>query len=446
MICHLQWFRDLERWIPGGDFGGVFEHPMVPLEDLLKQRQEKVTVREDLGDWQPITIHFDGSVDARQRTAIFKGHMFAAFPGDLVFSKIDLRNGAITVIPQEFPKVVVTSEYPIHIPDREQVDGDYLRLILRTPEFLYRIKQASSGTSGRKRITPEDFRAFEVPLPDPPHQRRLVAAYNRALDKARKLEAEAEKIEKQAVREFEAALGLVPPPDLPHRPFQIARFKEVDRWSHEGILARATRSEQAADFPVVRLGDVIDDLVNGWSPQCESRQAKEGEWGVLKVGAVSLGRFQESQNKALPSRLKPRPALEVRCGDVLISRANITRLVGACALIQQTRPRLLLCDKLFRVVFQSNSPITAGFLNEVMKLGAVRQQIESQVTGTSPTMKNISKPSLLDITFPLPPDTRDQSRLVDNLAKARDKARQRLLKASAARATAWQDFINSIFS
>jgi type I restriction enzyme S subunit len=150
MICQIQRWGDLERWIPGGDATWECIHTLVPLDDLLTPRLERVRVKQTLGEWIPITIHFDGAVVPRDRDIPFKGHMFAAYPGDLVFSKIDIRNGAVGLIPEYLPKVVVTSEYPIHWTDPDQVDGRYLAMLLRTPNFLKLIRNAASGTSGRK--------------------------------------------------------------------------------------------------------------------------------------------------------------------------------------------------------------------------------------------------------------------------------------------------------
>ena len=123
MIGQIQRWKDLERWVPGGDSDWECLHTLVPLEDLLAPRTEHVRVKQTLGAWTPITIHFDGSVVPRERDTPFKGAMFAAYPGDLVFSKIDVRNGAIGLIPDSIPQVVVTSEYPVHTPDTRQEIG-----------------------------------------------------------------------------------------------------------------------------------------------------------------------------------------------------------------------------------------------------------------------------------------------------------------------------------
>ena len=86
---------------------------MLPLIDVVVPRHEPVRVNGALGDWQAITIKFSGEVLPRERAEAFKGAMFAAYPGDLAFSKIDARNGAVGLIPSSIPKAVVTSEYPV---------------------------------------------------------------------------------------------------------------------------------------------------------------------------------------------------------------------------------------------------------------------------------------------------------------------------------------------
>jgi hypothetical protein len=117
----------------------------------------------------------------------------------------------------------------------------------------------------------------------------------------------------------------------------------------------------------ISLSDVISDLQNGWSPKCMGRKAEGNKWGILNVGAVSFGSFDENQNKALPSKLKPREQYEIKSGDLIISRANINQYVGACALVENVRSKLMLCDKLFRVVWKQDSPILSEYLNEILK-------------------------------------------------------------------------------
>jgi type I restriction enzyme, S subunit len=445
--CLIRQWGALEPWIATDNAEHRHsDHTLTALRDVVVPRRESVSVNGSFGDWSPITVHLDGEISVRDRLIPYKGAMFAVYPGDIVFSKIDARSGAIGMLPATIQKAVVTPEFPVFVADPGKLDSGFVQRVLRTGGFLSDLRSKATGTSGRKRISPESFLDLRVPLPEFTEQQAIVAAYDAALAEAAEKEKAADAAEARATADFGVALGFAPPVPLADRPIFVASFKDLDRWSHEGVLRRITGSVAGtASWPVVRLGDVIADLENGWSPKCLDRPATAKEWGVLKLGAVSSGIYKDVENKALPSQLKPRPALEVRSGEVLISRANIARLVGATTLISETRPHLLLCDKIFRLVWRKPSPITAGFVTEVLRIGDVRRQIESKLTGTSPTMKNISKPSLLSLEFPLPPID-DQRTLIDALNSGRAEAAALRAEAAATRAGAWLAFEASVYA
>ncbi len=444
----IQQWRALETWITTEATEGRHSHHLLTsLREAMTARRETISVAGDFGGWTPITVHLDGEISARDRSTPYKGAMFAAYPGDVVFSKIDARSGAIGVLPSEIAKAVVTSEFPVFVADPARLDSRFLKLVLRTGGFLAALRSKATGTSGRKRITPAAFLDLRIPLPSIEEQRRIMSTYEVAVLRAAELEQEANKTETAATKAFEAALGFGPSAPLPDQPMFVASFKALDRWSHEGILRRLAEGTaiRTPTYPIVQLRDVIANLENGWSPKCHNRRADDDEWGVLKLGAISFGTFDDQQNKALPKHLKPRPTLQVKPGQILISRANITRLVGAIVLIEKTRRQLMLCDKIFRVIYCEPSPVQSAFLTEVLRINNVRRQIESRVTGTSPTMKNISKPSLLSLTFPLPPIEQQQT-LVKALSDSRAKAIALHNEAAEKRAKAWTDFEAALYA
>ncbi|KAA0982065.1 restriction endonuclease subunit S [Pseudomonas sp. ANT_J28] len=413
---------------------------------MITPRHDSVRVEGELGDWQAITIKFSGKVIPRARTEVFKGSMFAAYPGDIAFSKIDARNGAVGLIPDSISKAVVTAEYPVFTPKSDKLRPAYLNHLLRADHFKVALQRKATGTSGRKRVTPEGFLSLEVPVPSLDEQDVLVGTYDDALIRAAQLEQEADAIEHAAWQAFETTLGVAAPIALPDWPVFVARFKDVERWSYESILKTSTSGpEHTSPWPLARLGNLIADLENGWSPKCNDHPARGGKWGVLKLGAVSFGTFDELENKELPTRLQPRTEYEVQPGDVLISRANVTRYVGACVYVESTRTKLMLCDKIFRVRFLHDGMLLPRFLAETMKLQLVREQIESRLTGTSPTMKNISKPSLLDLQFPLP-DAHVQEQLVTDLYSARTSAVSRRIEATTLRQSSWTTFESTLFT
>jgi type I restriction enzyme, S subunit len=174
-----------------------------------------------------------------------------------------------------------------------------------------------------------------------------------------------------------------------------------------GLPGRHSRLKQTEiglvpeGWDVVPLGTLLDSIDAGWSPLCESAPAGEDEWGVLKVSAVSWGEFRPGENKRLPANLQPRYQAEVRPGDLLVSRANTPELVGRCVLVRETRPKLMMSDKLMRLRVNP-AGASPGFLRLVLETTHSRHRIEDGATGSSRSMKNISQEKLRTIWVPHP--------------------------------------------
>lgn len=203
------------------------------------------------------------------------------------------------------------------------------------------------------------------------------------------------------------------------------RFIELLREKRQALITHAvTRGLDPAakmkDSGVKWLGDVpkhwkmktvkrvIISIEQGWSPECEARTAENEEWAVLKVGCVNGGVFRASENKALPLALKPRPELGLRKGDILVSRANTRELVGGCTVIPKDFPRLMLCDKLYRL--KASNQIQSEFLAALIAVLG-RSEVEVEATGASSSMVNIAQSVILNLKIGLPPK-KEQSEII----------------------------------
>ena len=97
-----------------------------------------------------------------------------------MFSKIDVRNGAIGLAPDGIERICVTSEFPIYAVDECKVDPVFVKLLFRTGAFMRVLNSMISGASGRKRIQPSQLEKVRVPIPLPEVQRRIVAHWQSA--------------------------------------------------------------------------------------------------------------------------------------------------------------------------------------------------------------------------------------------------------------------------
>lgn len=109
-----------------------------------------------------------------------KGKLFFAYPNDVVYSKIDVRNGAIGIISETGEKMVFSSEYPIYKVDTSVALPQYIRLLFRTAHFQNHINSLISGASGRKLIEPSILEQIEVPLPTIQKQKEIIVPYIKA--------------------------------------------------------------------------------------------------------------------------------------------------------------------------------------------------------------------------------------------------------------------------
>ena len=182
----------------------------------------------------------------------------------------------------------------------------------------------------------------------------------------------------------------------------------------QAILDLAVRGklvdEDAANWPVEPLGKYVKEAAAGWSPKCIETPRSGDNWGVLKVSAVTWGRFQPEENKELPSSLEPRPEIEVAPGDFLISRANTAELVARSVVVPLNAPRkLMMSDKIIR--FRFNDKIDPEYVNLVHASPFARAYYARVAGGTSSSMKNVSQSQIRALEIPIPP-LAEQHRIV----------------------------------
>ena len=93
---------------------------------------------------------------------------------------------------------------------------------------------------------------------------------------------------------------------------------------------------------------------------------------------------------------------EVRVGDVLMTRKNTRDFVGAVAVVDRTRPQLLLPDLIFRLQLD-RARLGARYFQAMMMSARMRPQVQGLSSGSSGSMPNISKARLATLKIGVPP-------------------------------------------
>jgi type I restriction enzyme S subunit len=244
--------------------------------------------------------------------------------------------------------------------------------------FIYQVNSKlneliakAHGGVGLQHITKDALSSVNVVVPPLAEQERIV-----------KLLDEADELRKLRTQSDHDTATLVPA--LFHEMFGDPAQNDR-KWKHE------------------TLSNLLDGIDGGWSPPCHDRPAEADEWGVLKLGSVTTCKYIGTENKALPEVLAPRPELEVKVGDLLFTRKNTYELVAACALVFETRPKLMLSDLIFRFRLKSNIQLNPVFLWGLLIVPSKRRQVQALAGGAAGSMPNISKGRLLTLSIEVPP-------------------------------------------
>jgi len=152
----------------------------------------------------------------------------------------------------------------------------------------------------------------------------------------------------------------------------------------------------------------------GWSPQCESEPSPSDEiWGVLKTTSIQDGKFLSEHNKRLPLSLEPRPILEVKKGDILITCAGPRIRCGVPCFVRKTRPNLIISGKMYRI--RANEEFAdPRFIESFLRSPMAQVEIDGMKTGMSESGMNLTHARFAKLEMPIPPFN-EQKRIADKL-------------------------------
>lgn len=325
--------------------------PKVKLGEVLRRSDEIIELQPD-AKYREITVKLWGKGVVLRGSVTGAGiaasRRMVARRNQFILSRIDARNGALGIIPNELDGAVVSNDFPLFNLVAERLIPAYLGWMCRTGNFVEECRRSSEGTTNRVRLKEDIFLARDIPLPPLVEQQRIVARIEELAAEIK----EARTLRQQAMEEAEAFITSI---HIDFASNRTRKLREVFELHEDAVLISPTgsypqvgvRSFGGGLFPKAAItgtdttykrfnklyeGALLLSQVKGWEGAVAVCPPELAGWFV----SPEYRTFRCKPTDALPSYL----ATLVRTEWFWSKLTNATRGVGARR--ERTRPEQFL--------------------------------------------------------------------------------------------------------
>ncbi|MGI2159558.1 restriction endonuclease subunit S [Shewanella baltica] len=314
---------------------------------------------------------------------------------------------------------------------KNDVSMDYIHQVTAKDSFVQSILIDAIG-GAQPNISNQQIESIIALFPPLPEQQKIAAILTSVDEVIEKTQAQIDKLKdlKSGMMQELLTKGV--------------GIKQGDKYEPHTEFKDSPVGKIPKSWEVRKLADLIGSLQGGVSVNGENRPKKHSEIGVLKVSAVFKGRFIPSEYKTITKEDEPRARVNPIKGTILFSRANTPELVGESGYIEESVSDLFLPDKLWVLTAKEPNSLDMRWLCYLLNSDKIRKMITDVATGSSSSMKNISKVSLLSLEFAMPSCKNEQveiSRILHSIDIKLNKTEQKLLRTSNLKKALMQDLL-----
>ncbi len=150
----------------------------ISLRDILQRNKTQIEI-DDNKKYKRVTIKMHGKGicirDEISGSKIGTKKQFTIQKGQLLLSKIDARNGAFGIVPEELDGAIITGNFWAYdIKNDKSIDENYLNYLLFSDEFKKICNLSSAGVTNRRYLDENIFLDQKIPLPPFERQKEIV--------------------------------------------------------------------------------------------------------------------------------------------------------------------------------------------------------------------------------------------------------------------------------
>ncbi|WP_232603379.1 restriction endonuclease subunit S [Photobacterium carnosum] len=343
-------FTELVNWsvrfLKTTNLGYRQEFTLYRIGDFLTRNRNTIEIENEV-EYHRVTIKlYNKGVTQRDSVMglnIGTKRQFLVSPGQFIMSKIDARNGAFGIIPDELDKAIVTADFLTYNIEEKKIAPRFLHLLTATNQFIKFCESSSSGTTGRQRVKESEFLDIRIPLPDISIQNRIVDAYYAKAIVASEHEQKAEQLKVKIKNYLDKELGIK---EVENKSIKGAiyfvRFKNLDVWgvdkNHQAQVAQldtqynflkiedlatvssgGTPSRDRKDFyekgtiPWVKTAEVVNAVINETSEKITKMGLSNSSAKLYPIGSLIIAMYGQGATRGRTAKLGIKAATNQAC-------------------------------------------------------------------------------------------------------------------------------------
>jgi type I restriction enzyme S subunit len=372
------------------------KYSFVRIGEFLKRNKEQVQIEDGVLYKRP-TIRINGNgislrdeIDGKN---IGTKNQFRIYKDQFLLSKIDARNGAFGVVPQELDKGIITGNFWTFDVDYTLINPHYLTLLTRTKEFQKLCQTASVGTTNRNYLQEDLFLNFEIPLPKLTEQEVLLSNYNNKIKQANLLEQQSSDLEGEIEKYFLEQLGLKPF-SLKEKitSLQTTDYVSLDRWDFFSTDTRIAIELRKSKFKLSSIGQSFRFAKRSFN----KATYKQDTFKYIEIGAIDPTKGILEAKEVAIKKAPSRATQIVNEGDLIIGTTR--PYLKKFAIVTEEYDNDV-CSSGFSII-QPSKEYHLPYLHQFLKCTYGIEQLKNKMTGG--LYPAITEPELKEIKIPFP--------------------------------------------
>ena len=397
----------------------------VDIED--NQNYKRVSIKLYNGGITLRDIELGVNIGTKKQFRIKQGHF--------LLSKIDVRNGAIGIVPESCNDAIITGNFWDFEIDTNKADPQFLSLLMTTGYFVKLFDKASNGTTNRHYLQEDLFLKTEIPLPSLDIQKEFVKKYNDKIKLAKNQEKELIHLETDADNYIAQQLGIVCKNNvIKSNKYNYLTFYNLIDLSRWDLYKNDCSSIISEKYKFSKLLDVVT----------EKPLYGAGEKGIKKRSDIRYIRITDinedgTLNDDFVSAEKVDPKYLLEENDFLIARSGNT--VGKTFLYKKELGKCIYAGYLIKFKLDTKK-IIPEYLLYYTKSNIYKQWIASNQRANA--QPNINSNEFLNSPIIIPP-LEEQNYIVNHLQKIKEKIINLKQQAEQNRIAAQEEFEKELF-